>query len=299
MQPKARREQLIPIEQLEALTKASNRKGGIRLAQHFAALFVFGVLMSILPLSYSWIPGLIYSAFLLFSFCPLHESIHGNLFATPVWNRLSGFVLGLILVLPPRYFHAFHMAHHRYTQLPGKDPELSTPKPKTRYQYFWIVSGMPYALSEIQLLLRGARGITDSFVPSNQKAGIVLEARIFLLIYLTVLFVSVQLQSMTVVWFWLMPLLIGQPLLRLFLLAEHTGCEEVEEMLRNSRTTYSNRLMTWFCWNMNHHTAHHAYASVPFFRLKEITEILKPHILVSDNGYAQVHRKIIPARHNS
>jgi len=294
-QAKARREQLISIEELSQITMASDREGGIRLAQHFSALIVLGVLMLILPYLYSWIPALIYSAFLIFSFCPLHESIHSNLFATRRWNRLSGFVLGLILVLPPRYFYAFHMAHHRYTQLPGKDPELATPKPATKRQYFWVVSGIPYALSEIHLLLRGAFGVTDSFVPQNQKKSVILEARIFLIIYLVAFVASVLLQSMALIWFWLLPLAIGQPLLRLFLMAEHTGCAQVEEMLSNSRTTYSNRAMTWFCWNMNHHTAHHAYASVPFFRLKEVTEILKSRISVTESGYIKVHRKILPA----
>jgi len=293
---KSRRKQLISIEELKRLTLASNRQGGVRLAQHFAALITLGALMFKLPSIYSWIPGLVYSAFLLFSFCPLHESIHGNLFLTRRWNRLSGFVLGLLLVLPPRYFHAFHMAHHRYTQIPDKDPELATRKPVTRKQYFWVISGIPYALSEIQVVIRGALGITDSFVPEKQKAEIILEARIFLLIYLTAFLVSVLLQSMLLFWLWLLPLLVGQPFLRLFLMAEHTGCEQVDEMLRNSRTTYSNRVMTWFCWNMNHHTAHHAYASVPFFRLKEVTDILKSNISVCDNGFVQVHRNIFPAR---
>jgi hypothetical protein len=38
--------------------------------------------------------------------------------------------------------------------------------------------------------------------------------------------------------YWIVPALLGQPWLRLFLLAEHAGCPQVRDMLANSRTTY-------------------------------------------------------------
>ncbi len=185
------------------------------------------------------------------------------------------------------------MAHHRFTQLPGKDPELLTSKPQNLREYLWIVSGTPYFLAETRMLFRGARGITDDFVPERIKSGVIAEARLFLAIYLLMLVVSIAMQSMVLMWFWVVPLMVGQPFLRLFLMAEHTGCDEVGDMLRNTRTTYSNPLMTWFCWNMNHHTAHHAYAGVPFFRLQDVTNLLSPGIAVSEFGYLAVNRQII------
>ncbi len=284
---------MIAPEDLSVLTRRSDQKGLSRIGQHFVALILLCWLMLVTPGAYALIPGLLYSIFFIFSFCPLHESIHGSLFATRWLNKSTSFILGLMIVLPPRYFHAFHMAHHRYTQLPGKDPELVTPKPENVREYMWIVSGIPYLIAETRVLFRGALGRTDDFVPERQKRGVIAEARLFLVFYLLAFFVSIAMQSMVLVWFWVVPLIVGQPFLRMFLMAEHTGCDEVEDMLRNTRTTYSNRFMTWFCWNMNHHTAHHAYAGVPFFRLHQVTKKLSPEIAVSHRGYLSVNRQIV------
>ena len=40
--------------------------------------------------------------------------------------------------------------------------------------------------------------------------------------------------------FWILPAVLGQPWLRLYLLAEHTGCPLVPDMLANTRTTFTN-----------------------------------------------------------
>ncbi|MEM9098892.1 MAG: fatty acid desaturase, partial [Pseudomonadota bacterium] len=40
--------------------------------------------------------------------------------------------------------------------------------------------------------------------------------------------------------------------------------------LENTRSTRTNAVMRWMCWNMQYHTAHHAFPSVPFHRLKEL-----------------------------
>ncbi len=49
--------------------------------------------------------------------------------------------------------------------------------------------------------------------------------------------------------YWVVPVLLGQPLLRLYLLAEHWGCPIARQapidMLARSRTTYTNVLVTF------------------------------------------------------
>ena len=67
--------------------------------------------------------------------------------------------------------------------------------------------------------------------------------------------------------FWLLPLVVGQPFLQLFLLAEHTGCPHNPDMLRNSRTIRTHPLVMMLAWNMPYHTAHHSLPAVPFHQL--------------------------------
>jgi fatty acid desaturase len=93
--------------------------------------------------------------------------------------------------------------------------------------------------------------------------------------------------------FWLGPALLGQPFLRLYLLAEHTGCPLVPSMLQNSRTTRSVALIRKLAWNMPYHAEHHAHPALPFFALPEAHRLLQARIAVQARGYVAVNREII------
>ena len=102
----------------------------------------------------------------VFSFAALHETIHRTAFRTRWLNDGVALICSLVLLLPPRYFRAFHFAHHRHTQDPNSDPELLVPKPATLGQYLWFVSGLPYWFERVMTITRHARGqgdLRDSF----------------------------------------------------------------------------------------------------------------------------------------
>ena len=94
---------------------------------------------------------------------------------------------------------------------------------------------------------------------------------------------------------WLAPVLLGQPFLRLYLLAEHTGCPLVANMLENSRTTRSLAPIRRLAWNMPYHAEHHAYPALPFHALPAAHRVLKAEIAVQATGYVAVHREIVAA----
>ena len=92
---------------------------------------------------------------------------------------------------------------------------------------------------------------------------------------------------------WVLPALLGQPFLRLFLLAEHSGCPQTDDMLVNSRTTQTSKPLQWLCWNMNRHSAHHAYPALPFHALPAADRLLADQTKTRANGYLAVHREIL------
>ena len=141
-------------------------------------------------------------------------------------------------------------------------------------------------------MTRYAGGKVDDFVPARKQSDLIREARLFLSVYALLLLASVMSGSLVLWWYWILPVLIGQPFLRWFLLAEHTGCPEVQNMLENTRTTKTNGLMQQLCWNMNFHTAHHAYAGIPFHRLPEANAILASRLTHVAPGYIAVNLDI-------
>jgi len=243
-----------------------------------------------------WIgPALLaHGAVMVFLFAPLHETIHRTAFKSRIVNDAVARICGVILLLPPAYFRYFHLRHHRDTQRPGHDPELVSPKPNSLAAYFIYLSGLPYWRERVATLLRHSFGqIDEAFIPPNHQPRVVHETRYYLTVYVVIAGASLLLESDVIVTYWVLPTLIGQPLLRAFLLAEHTDCPQVPNMLENSRTTASNPIVRWLSWNMPFHTAHHAYPGVPFHGLPSLDRQLGDKVRMRARGYLATHWEII------
>ena len=279
---------------LKALSARSDAKGLLQLGSHLAAL---GLSASAVLLAEGlWlVPALLLHGLLMtFLFAPLHETIHRTAFRSRWLNDAVAWICGAVLVLPPEYFRAFHFAHHRHTQDPLRDPELAVPKPTSLGAYLWLLTGLPYWRERISTTLLHASGVAAAnFIPARLAPKIVREARLLWSLYLGLFVVSVVTGSALVFWLWVLPMLLGQPALRAYLMAEHTGCPLVPDMLRNSRTTRSNALMRRLAWNMPFHVEHHAYPALPFHALPAAHQHIAPMIAVQAPGYLSFHAEMI------
>jgi fatty acid desaturase len=141
--------------------------------------------------------------------------------------------------------------HHRYTQDPACDPELRYPKARNRIEYFNEITGFMFwfrrAIDYPALALGGARRLP--FVPERARRQVTLSVSVQLLIYLAGA-VSIALGFRGVLYFWLLPALLAQPLLRALLIVEHTGCSQDGNGLTNTRTTLTSFPIPLLMWNM-------------------------------------------------
>ncbi len=285
---------LIEPQVLEDLRQRCNGPGLWHLAGHIALLAMSGAAVLAAPDWPLWLAAsLIYGIALVFLFTLEHETIHNSAFASDRLNRIVSTLAGIAVVVPARWFRYFHFAHHRHTQDPARDPELATPKPSNWPRYLVYLTALPYWASTARTLARMAAGRIDGdYVPPARRAGVVREARLHLALYAGVALLSIATGSLVAVKLWLVPLLLGQPFLRAYLLAEHGACPLVADMLENSRTTFAGRLIRFIAWNMPYHTAHHAFPTIPFHRLPQATALIRQHIAVTAQGYLDAHRQI-------
>ena len=119
------------------------------------------------------------------------------------------------------------------------------------------------------------------------------EARIVFVIYLLFFFVSFNLNNGILLYTWIIPMIIGQPFLRLFLLAEHSLCDLTTDMTKNSRTTKTNFIVRFFMWNMNYHTVHHYTPGIPFHKLQEYQTNIEHKVKYQESGYFNFHKKYL------
>lgn len=224
---------------------------------------------------------------LVFLFTLSHECTHQSPFRSIWINEVIGHTIAPILALPFVWFRYFHLAHHKYTNDPANDPELASGgRPSTRMGMLIYLSGWNYWRGNLRMLWSNATGkISAPYLPKRRHHAMRREATLILILYglaATSLFYSPLL-----LWIWIIPILVGQPFLRLYLLAEHGLCPPVADMLENSRTTFTSRLIRGLAWNMPYHAEHHSLPNVPFHKLPALNDITRAHLKSTSDGYSE------------
>jgi fatty acid desaturase len=293
--------QILSAQELGVFNEKSNLKGFLQLAAHLAVMAVSGYVWAVsLPQFadrlYIALPALvIYGFSFAIMFAPLHECSHRTAFANNQINDAVAWLAGLFSFYNSTFYRLYHKWHHRYTQLPDKDPELSDRKPTNLREYLIELSGMTWWLGKFRGHFRAATGNLDDcpFIPKGSRTAVIRSTRLQLLVYGMAIGISVYAQEPWFLLYWMLPLVVGQPLLRLIMLAEHTDRPNTDNMLTNTRTTLTLAPLRFMLWNMSFHAEHHLYASIPFHRLAAAHEKLGSHFDCVENGYLQVHRKIV------
>jgi fatty acid desaturase len=259
----------LPPEVLKQLTQRSDARGLAQLGAHLAMLILAGI-------------GL--------------HSTYGSLFTvfkTRWLNDLVAAPIGFLLLLPFQYFRAFHYVHHRHTQNPELDPELLDVEKQNRKRYWLYLSGLTVWWQSLSTIWQHALGrVEESYIEERHHKKVINEARMHLAGYALLIVISLLASSNLLWWYWVLPALVGQPLLRLYLLAEHSGCDLSDNMLENSRTTYTLPWLNFLAWNMPYHAEHHYLASVPFYALPALHAYTGQRVKFKGAGYYQVNRDI-------
>lgn len=290
------RSDLLHPRRIEALSQRSDGRGLAQLALHAGMLAATGLLVFNATGTLWLLPAMVlHGVVLVFLFAALHECTHHTAFEGGWLNELVAWVAGFLLVLPPLYFRCFHFTHHRFTQDPARDPELAVPKPRTLARYLWLASGLPYWGERLATTLRHAMTgrIEEPFIPKGARRRVTAEARILWAGYVSVAALSWVVDPLAPVLFWIVPALLGQPFLRLYLLAEHTGCPMVDDMLANTRTTLTNRVVRRLAWNMPYHVEHHLFPAIPFYALPAVNMEVQDRLPVVTPGYWAFHHELL------
>ena len=278
--------------QVRALSVRSDARGAAQMALHVAAILGAGWLLAVAPV---WaiapavvLLGLAQAAL----FAPVHETMHLTAFRDRRVNAVVGWLAACPSLLNWHFYTVFHLAHHRFTQDPARDPELSPPPPAGPGGYILRVLAVNYWRARARVIGDCWRGDVSGykFIPAAAQPQVIASVR-----WMCVAVAAAALGS-ALLWgwwapllFWVAPQMVGQVFLRLYLLTEHTGCAETPNGLVNTRTTLTNAAMRRLMWNMSYHAEHHLYPSIPFHRLPDAHQAIRGRLGVLQDGYARWH----------
>jgi fatty acid desaturase len=265
-------DRVLSFAELRDLQALSDARGAVRLSIHLALLIGAGWLVSVSS-GWSVLPtvfvlGLVQVAL----FAPTHECMHRTAFASKRANTIVGWLSACPSLLNLHFYTAFHWAHHRNTQIPGADPELLAPDPKTVGMYILRVLSIPFWQLRLRVIYDCWCGNLSAYqyIPRFAVPNIIRSVRAMSVAMVGGAIVSALLFGwQTPFLYWIGPQLLGQLPLRAYLLAEHTGCTEDGNGLTNTRTTLTSPLVRLLMWNMPFHAEHHLYPTIPFHRLHD------------------------------
>jgi fatty acid desaturase len=275
MQEVFARRDLIDPATLRALCAASDGRGAAQVASHLGAILATGT-----GLWFAW--GTIWAAplfvlhgvLLNFLYAGQHELSHWTVFRTRWPNELFGRLFGFIVFYPRDFDQLQHTAHHRHTQDWARDGELARER-YTLSSYVWWVLGPTYWYTRWRRIVLYSLGrVPEPYIPANRRADLVREARWHVAGYALIAGASVAAHSWAATLLWLAPLLATKAAHQLQNTIEHLGLPHAANILENTRSTRTNATLRWMCWNMQYHTAHHAFPGVPFHRLPALHHAL-------------------------
>jgi fatty acid desaturase/NAD(P)H-flavin reductase/nitrite reductase/ring-hydroxylating ferredoxin subunit len=229
-----------------------------------------------------------------------HESGHGTAFKSDRMNNILYEIASFMVYRQSTVWKWSHTRHHSDTIIRGRDPEIAVPRPPRMIKLLRGFVGLRGSVAETRRLFLHASGRIDpevaTYLPENEYKTVIFKARIFLLIYLTVISLSFILGTILPLMFIGLPTILGGWLMPVYGFTQHAGLQEnVLDHRLNSRTIYMNRIHRFLYWNMNYHVEHHMYPLVPYHALPKLHELVKNDCPKPYNGILEAYREIIPA----
>jgi len=246
-----------------------------------------------------------------FYFAGFHEIIHMTAFRSKWVQKVLSYPIGFAVFRGPNWFWCFHWFHHRYTQDPELDPEISggssdlMDPSKSVFAYCRFMSGWPFGFERVLKMAKGGMCSDNWVKASGMQTPVLLESIVFVTLYAALsIGACIEPQIREVVfWYWLLPHMLGAGHLRYYQFCEHRGCEfghhQALDAWGSCRTTTTGAFYARLAWNMPFHIEHHSWPAVPFYLLPSLNDRIKdtqpkPRALFSgERGYFAVHTEFL------
>ena len=293
----AMKEGALSRRELKELMKRSDVPGLLHFGMFVIVLIGTGTLIWLSFGTFWIVPAMfLHGVVWVHHFALQHECVHYTAFKTRWLNEAFGNYCGFAIMLPNRFFRYEHCDHHTYTQLHGRDPELIE-LPVSFRTYASFISSIPFwtqKFKELGMHCLGRFSETElRFVPKEDRHSLIVEARTMAALYSGIILACSFSGWWAPLWYWWLPLFLGEPVMRAIRMTEHVGRPNIRDLKENTRTNLVSLPMRFLAWNMNYHAEHHYASSVPFHQLPKLHRRLRGFVHVEERGYLGAHIDIL------
>jgi MocE subfamily Rieske [2Fe-2S] domain protein len=229
-----------------------------------------------------------------------HEAGHGTAFRTDWMNIALYEVASFMVMREATVWRWSHTRHHSDTIIVGRDPEIAVPRPpdvRAIILNFFNLPVYPKYFRHILMHSLGRMGADErTFIPESEFPKVYRRARIYVLIYASVIGLSLYTRSILPLMYVGLVNLYGAWMVSVYGLTQHAGlAENVLDHRLNCRTVHMGVVHRYLYWNMNYHVEHHMYPLVPYHALPRLHEVVKDDMPTPYPSLIGAWREIVPA----
>ena len=242
-----------------------------------------------------WVPVWAAQAFLLHGFySAMHDAAHGTMFASRGLNRVALFMSAVPLGINANLWRCWHLEHHRAT-VSGDDPEPvgELTNLLTYFGAFPAVGIKMFAEFQAESLM-ALFGRMPGYADRPSVRNPVRRDAAWMVLFTAGVVVAAVTAGHWLLWLWVIPLATywcGVSLL--IALPEHYHTNKNGTQIDVTRSTTSNKLVSFIVWNSNRHAAHHLLPTLNYRYLAVVDDALGDRVEHRAVSYTRYHLGIL------
>jgi fatty acid desaturase len=273
---KTRLREAVPHDELKALHVRSGPRHLAYAARQFAIIGACSYALWHLASPLLWVPFAVLQGFTFFNMTTLlHEVVHSSVFGKrrPGWNRALGLLYATTSGISASQFTRWHLDHHDNLGSWDDDPKRHWLSPKRNARWYKLLYCTP---ALFPIYFRAAR-IESSTYPEPLRRRIRFERNVSIVSHLTALGLLwyffgfyAALRTSIIPVFFVFPVAFT-----LNRLGQHYDIDPTDP------AKWGTLMRGHWFWdfvflNSNYHLEHHYFPGVPFYRLPQLQQMLKP-----------------------
>ena len=228
-----------------------------------------------------------------------HECGHKTAFKTLWLNEIVYQISSFMMMRNPITWRSSHVRHHTDTIIVGRDPEIIAMRPPDLKRIILNLFGIIDVFEASKRVLLHASGRIHpeekTYVRTKDYARVFLIARTWLLIYLCIILLCINLNSILPLMVVGLPRLYGAWHHVLTGVLQHLGlAENVSDHRLNTRTVLMNPISRFIYLNMNYHLEHHMFTMVPYYNLPKLHELIKHDVPKPELSIFSAYKRLLP-----
>jgi fatty acid desaturase len=299
----------VDIKILKELSKKSDLKGfqhisvffGLLILTGIFAYFTWGTWWSVF-----WF--LVYGNIYSFSNALWHETGHKTAFKSNFLNEFFYYISSFMSNFEPTRWRHTHFIHHGNTYSTENifDHEIEYGNDLKETPKRLIINIIPFldlfffkkhiSFEIIQHAIGVKTRVMLDSIPENVRSKSILNSRFFVVVWISIVLLSLLSFSWLPVLYFLLPQFYGKTSHKLLAFTQHAGlARNLKDHRLTSREMYLSPILSFLYWKMEYHLTHHMFPTVPSYNLDKLHHYIKDQLPKPNYGLIDAYKEIIPA----